>query len=78
MKTFRTLDLATDFYSRVQKLKIEGHLRDQLLRGSSSIALESFRRKCQIFSGREEKVLSNVLRFAERMSDYLKTFERHR
>lgn len=39
MKSFRTLDLATDFYRQVQSLKVEGHLRDQLLRGSSSIAL---------------------------------------
>ena len=39
MKTFRTLDLATDFYEIAQKLKVKGHLRDQLLRGSSSVAL---------------------------------------
>jgi four helix bundle protein len=39
MKTFRTLDLAIEFYEKAQNLKVEGHLRDQLLRGSSSIAL---------------------------------------
>ena len=39
MTNFRTLDLATEFYGRVRKLKIEGHLRDQLMRGSTSIAL---------------------------------------
>jgi len=39
MKNFKTLELATEFYDRVQKLKIEGHLRDQLLRAASSIAL---------------------------------------
>ena len=39
MKTFKTLELATDFYGKVENLKIKGHLRDQLLRGSSSIAL---------------------------------------
>ena len=39
MKTFRTLELATEFYEKTQNLKIKGHLRDQLLRGSSSIAL---------------------------------------
>ncbi|MEZ0393276.1 MAG: four helix bundle protein [Pseudobdellovibrionaceae bacterium] len=39
MKTFRTLDLATQFYEEVEGLKLKGHLRDQILRGSSSIAL---------------------------------------
>ena len=39
MKTFRTLELATSFYGDVQNLKVQGHLRDQLLRGSSSVAL---------------------------------------
>lgn len=39
MKTFRTLELATDFYEKAERLKIKGHLRDQLLRGSSSVAL---------------------------------------
>jgi hypothetical protein len=33
MKTFRTLELATDFYEKAERLKIKGHLRDQLLRG---------------------------------------------
>ena len=39
MKNFRTLDLATEFYEKAEKLKAKGHLRDQLLRGSSSVAL---------------------------------------
>jgi four helix bundle protein len=39
MKNFRTLGLATEFYEKAQKLKVKGHLRDQLLRGSSSVAL---------------------------------------
>ena len=39
MKTFRTLDLATDFYHKVDNIKLSGHLREQLLRAASSIAL---------------------------------------
>ncbi len=38
-KTFRTLDLAIQFPDRADHLKITGHLKDQLLRASSSIAL---------------------------------------
>ena len=39
MKTFRTLDLAVEFYSRVEALKLPRHLKDQILRASSSISL---------------------------------------
>lgn len=39
MKSFRTLDLAIEFHEKVDSLKIKGHLRDQLHRASSSIAL---------------------------------------
>ena len=39
MKSFRTLDLAIQFHDDVNQLKISGHLRDQILRASSSIAL---------------------------------------
>lgn len=39
MKTFRTLDLAIEFYKKTEQLKIKGSLRDQLTRASSSIAL---------------------------------------
>jgi four helix bundle protein len=39
MKTFRTLDLAMEFYSKVEELKISGILRDQLFRAASSISL---------------------------------------
>lgn len=39
MKTFRTLDLAVEFYSLVENLKLARHLKDQLLRASSSIPL---------------------------------------
>jgi four helix bundle protein len=39
MKTFRTLDMAIDFYGQVENLKITGHLRDQLIRAAASIPL---------------------------------------
>ncbi len=39
MKTFRTLELAIEFYGLVEETKITGHLRDQLLRAASSISL---------------------------------------
>jgi four helix bundle protein len=39
MKTFRTLDLAVQFHERVETIGATGHLRDQLLRAASSIAL---------------------------------------
>ncbi len=38
-KKFRTLDLAIQFHDQAEKLKLSGHLKDQLLRASSSIAL---------------------------------------
>ncbi len=39
MKTFRTLDLAIEFYEMVEKVKLPAHLKDQTLRASSSISL---------------------------------------
>lgn len=39
MKTFRALDLAEKFYHLSEEADIKGNLRDQLLRASSSIAL---------------------------------------
>jgi four helix bundle protein len=39
LNTFRTFELASDFYQQVATLKLNGHLREQLLRASSSIAL---------------------------------------
>lgn len=39
MKTFRTLELAIEFYGQVTKVTISGNLRDQLLRAASSISL---------------------------------------
>ncbi len=39
MKTFRTLELAIEFYGLVESATITGHLRDQILRAASSISL---------------------------------------
>ena len=39
MKTFRTLELAIEFYEMSEGLALSGHLKDQLLRASSSISL---------------------------------------
>ena len=39
MKTFRTLELALEFYKSTEAIKITGHMKDQLSRASSSIAL---------------------------------------
>ena len=39
MTSFRTLDLAIEFHQAAEQLDVKGNLRDQLLRASSSIAL---------------------------------------
>lgn len=39
MKSFRTLDLAIEFYNSVENLKMAAHLREQLLRAASSVPL---------------------------------------
>jgi four helix bundle protein len=39
MSSFRTLDLAKEFYKSSNDLKLSPHLKDQFLRSSSSIAL---------------------------------------
>ncbi len=39
MKTFRTLELAIQFNDLAENVRVTGHLRDQLVRASSSIAL---------------------------------------
>lgn len=54
MKIFRTLELAIEFNDRVNELKISGHLRDQLLRASSSIALNLSEGNAK-FSPKEKK-----------------------
>ena len=39
MKTFKTLDLAIEFYELAMEVEATGHLKDQLNRASSSISL---------------------------------------
>ncbi len=39
MKTFKTLDLAIEFYDQALEIKATGNLKDQLHRAASSIAL---------------------------------------
>lgn len=39
MKTFKTLELAIEFYEKIEALKVSGHLRDQILRAASSVSL---------------------------------------
>ncbi|MCB0350099.1 MAG: four helix bundle protein [Bdellovibrionales bacterium] len=39
MKTFRTLELAIEFYELSEQLELVGNLKDQLTRAASSIAL---------------------------------------
>ena len=39
MKTFRTLQLAIDFYALAETVPVTGHLKDQLLRAAASISL---------------------------------------
>lgn len=39
MKTFRTLELAIEFHKLVNKLELNGHLKDQLFRAATSIPL---------------------------------------
>ena len=39
MKTFRTLELAIEFYNLCEQAELKGHLRDQLLRASASVSL---------------------------------------
>ena len=39
MKTFQTLELAVQFYDHARGVRLPAHLRDQMARASSSIAL---------------------------------------
>jgi four helix bundle protein len=39
MKNFRTLDLAVQFFRDVEAMKMQGELRDQIIRAASSISL---------------------------------------
>lgn len=54
MKTFRTLELAIQFNALIDQLEIKGHLRDQILRAASSIALNLAEGNAK-FSAKEKK-----------------------
>jgi len=41
LKTFRTYELAVAFYQDVKGLRIEAHLKEQLVRAAASIALNA-------------------------------------
>src|SRR4051812_21812449 len=56
MQNFRTFQLAVTFYRQARGLKLPGHLRDQLLRASSSIALN-------LAEGRGKATLKDQVRF---------------
>ncbi|MBN8553940.1 MAG: four helix bundle protein [Deltaproteobacteria bacterium] len=39
MKTFRTLELAIQYYQTIENIKLPAHLRNQILRAASSVSL---------------------------------------
>lgn len=59
MKTFRTLDLAVEFYGKVENLKVPSHLKDQLLRASSSVSLNLAEGNAK-FSYRDKKRIYQI------------------
>lgn len=58
MKSFRTLDLAQEYYQITKKLKLSPHLKDQFLRATSSIALN-------LSEGNAKTSIKEKLRFYE-------------
>lgn len=56
MKDFRTFNLAVEFYQLSRTLKIRGHLKEQLGRAASSIALN-------LAEGRGKPTIRDQLRF---------------
>ncbi len=56
MKNFRTYDLAVAFYRKTQTLAVKTHLKDQLLRAASSIALN-------LAEGRGKRTSADQIRF---------------
>ena len=56
MYSFRTYDLAVNFYELCEKIKVRGPLRDQLTRASSSIALN-------LKEGSAQPTFKNRIRF---------------
>src|SRR4051812_43473003 len=56
MQNFKTFQLAVTFYRQARSLKLPRHLHDQILRASSSIALN-------LAEGRGKPTLKDQLRF---------------
>ncbi len=56
MKNFRSYQLAVHFYQSVQNITLPKHLKDQLLRASSSIALS-------LAEGRGKRTLADQKRY---------------
>ncbi|MEZ4753120.1 MAG: four helix bundle protein [Bdellovibrionota bacterium] len=56
MKNFRTFKLAVEFYQLASKLKVKQHLRNQLDRAASSIALN-------LAEGRGKRTTKDQVRF---------------
>jgi len=73
MKTFRTLDLAVEFYNLTEKATASGHLRDQLLRASSLISLNLAEGNAKRFV---EFSLETILDSLTEFLDALKTWEK--
>ena len=59
MTTFRTLDLAVKFYSLVEGIEMPSHLKEQLLRASSSISLNLAEGNAK-FSYRDKKRIYQI------------------
>jgi four helix bundle protein len=78
MQNFRTLELATQYYQLIENLSMPGHLKEQLLRSASSVALnlaegnvkQSIKDKKRIFqiafgSFRESQTILRLARISD-------------
>jgi four helix bundle protein len=59
MSKFRTLDIAVEYYSLIEKLKVPTHLKDQLLRSTASISLNLAEGNAK-FSYRDKKRIYQI------------------
>jgi four helix bundle protein len=75
VKTFRTLDLAVEFYQLVQDLEIRGNLKDQLQRAASSISLNLSEGNAKGAVNEKRHFFPDSLWPSSRMSDYFSVIE---